>query len=187
MKNSPPDSPPLSKDRHIGVLFRLCEFKRRYELKGDDAALFDTILLCEDRDVPVPPFARSGLASHWRQRYEGRRKRKFKDLFDIPDILRSEVTQSRQTPNVEPSMVHQGRQIYFGDVPVSVRTAARLMMSKKKTTQVSFDEVGEELGVSGSLVSKWHYGKDSPFDESEDLGEIPVDFETLMTEVYPSG
>lgn len=84
-------------------------------------------------------------------------------------------------------MVHQGRQIYFGDVPVSVRTAARLMMSKKKTTQVSFDEVGEELGVSGSLVSKWHYGKDSPFDESEDLGEIPVDFETLMTEVYPSG
>jgi hypothetical protein len=173
MKNSPPDSPPLSEDRHIGVLFRLCEFKRRYELKGDDAALFDTIPLCEDRDVPVPPFARSGLASHWRQRYEGRQSRKFKELFDIPDIPRFERNQSREVD-------------YHG-FTVSVRTAARLMMSKKKTTQVSFDEVGEELGVSGSLVSKWHYGKDSPFDESEDLGEIPVDFETLMAEVYPSG
>ncbi len=172
MKNSPPDSPPLSEDRHIVVLFRLCELKRRYELIGEDAALFDTVLLCEDRDMPVPPFALSGLASHWRQRYEGRRARKFTELFDIPNIPRFEATQSRQVD-------------YHG-IPISVRAAARLMMSKKKTTQVSFDEVGEELGVSGSLVSKWHYAKDGLEDESEMLGEIPVDFETLIAEVYPN-
>ena len=163
MKNSPPDSPPLT------ALIVLWEFKQRYELLDEDAALFDAIRLCDDYDLDAPTFVRSGIASRWRQYTEGH-VRKFADLFKVPDVGRKEATKVRQVD-------------YLG-ISISVHAAARAMMSSRSKTPASYDAVGEELGVSGSLVRNWVYEKPEPFADRDKIPDPPLDREQLLKEIY---
>ena len=163
MKNSPPDSPPLT------ALISLWEFKQRYELLAEDAALFDAIRLCDDYDLDVPTFARSGIASHWRRRTEDH-ERKFAELFDVPDFSVSEVNRARK--------------VKLRGASISVRAAALAMMSKRPRSEVSFEEVGDALGVSKSTISRWMYEKPEPFGDRDKIPDPPLDRDQLLKEIY---
>ena len=67
---------------------------------------------------------------------------------------------------------------------MSVRAAALAMMSTRPRSEVSFEEVGEALGLSGRTVSRWLYEKPEPFDDRDKIPDPPLEREQLLKEIY---